>query len=90
MGKEGQAVLKDGQTTLLRRPLQLLYPLEINCQIGEQTSVAEDLNSTDEEESERTGEKVLSEHAACRCSQQTAARQANNQLKPCLFVLKEN
>ena len=49
MGKDGRvrgAVLKhpakDGQTTLLHRPLQLLYPLEINCQVGKQTSVAED------------------------------------------------
>ena len=76
MGKDGRvrgAVLKlpakDGRTTLLRCPLQLMYPLEINCQVGEQTSVAEDSNSTDEGKPEQTDEEVLSEHAACRRSQ---------------------
>lgn len=97
VGKDGRvrgAVLKlpakDGQTTLLRRPLQLLYPLEINCQVGEQTSAKEDSNSADEGELEQTDEEAPSERATCRRSQRTAARQANNQLKACLFELKEN
>ena len=57
---------KDGQITLLRRPFHLLYPLEINCQIGEQTSAAEDSNSADEGEPKQVNEEVPSEHAACR------------------------
>ena len=93
MGKDGRvrgAVLKlpakDGQTTLLRRPLQLLYPLEINCQIGEQTSAAQDSNGGEPEQFD----EVPSEHATRRRSQRTAARQANDQLKACLFELNEN
>ncbi len=99
VGKDGRvrgAVLKlpakDGQTTLLRRPLQLLYPLEINCQIGEQNSMAEDTNSANEEEvePEQTDEEIPSEYVASRRSQRAAARQANDRLKACLVELNEN
>lgn len=91
VGKDGQvrgAVLKlpakNGQTTLLCRPLQLLYPLEINCQMDDQTNAANYTNSVVEGEPELTNKEVLNEGTTRRLSQRAAARQANDRLKACL------
>ena len=97
VGKDGRvrgAVLKlstkNGQTTLLRRPLQLLYPLEIDCHIDDLTGVANDMTSAVEWEPEQTDKEVPKEGTTRRRSQRVAARQANDRLKACLVELKEN
>ena len=95
VGKDGRvrgAVLKlstkDGQATFLRRPLQLLYPLEINCHFNDPAIAPNDTSSAEDVGIEQTDNEVPI--ATRRQSQRLAARQANDQLKACLFELEEN
>ena len=73
---------KNGQTTTLRRPLQLLYPLEISSQCDDvkdnpENSVKEIVAHRDEEE------------PTLRRSQRKAAAQACKRIKACLTELDE-
>ena len=95
VGKDGRvrgAVLKlstkDGQATFLRHPLQLLYPLEINCHFDDPAIAPDDTSSADDGGIEQADNEVPI--ATRRQSQRLAARQANNQLKACLFELEKN
>ena len=49
-----QVMSKKGKTTTLRRPLQLLYPLEINCKCAEKQEESEvESNVQESTQSER-------------------------------------
>ena len=43
-----QVTSKGGKVTILRRPLQLLYPLEINCKLTEESEEVNDVQEPTE------------------------------------------
>ena len=77
--------VKGSRSILLRRPLQLLYPLEVNSQ----ASVNDPVNRTEVSDG-TTGDKV-GVHAAptLRQSQRAAAKQADSRRKACMFELND-
>lgn len=92
-GKDGQvrgAVLrlptKNGRATSLRRLLQLLYPLEINCQVEDVPGASDNMIGANNGEPE---EEVPTPGITLRRSKRLAASQANDQLKACLLELKD-
>lgn len=108
MGRDGQIrgatvrmAVRDRQQVLLRRPIQLLYPLEVKCQDNRETPPSE------AEEPEKATNKVsppaLSHNEPTvgggnadhppetrRRSQRVAAQRADERRKACMFELEDS
>ena len=107
-GRDGQirgATVKmaseDGHGALLRRPIQLLFPLEVKCQEPSLETVQVAENSEDTRDSSRVlttsnDKSNIEEHdkndtSVCsRRSKSTAAKEADERRKACMFELKDN
>ena len=97
-GKDGQvrgAVIrvpsKDGQTTLLQRPLQLLYPLEITRQVDSITDVPTESDSVaDLCDAEPPDKSTPPDKPAVRRSQRAAATEASDRIMACSLQLESS
>ena len=105
IGRDGKirgAVVKqsvrNNQATLLRRPLQLLYPLEVRAQENTQKSIQlGDIQVRADEPSQDNGnlnepngpDEATGNNPPPRRSQRAAATQANAQMQACAFTLED-
>ena len=82
---------KNSQSTLLRRPLQLLYPLEVHSPscVHPSSDVPED-SPTPNIDSTGSSDQVSDDSQALRRSKRTAAMQADERRQACAFALDDD
>ena len=80
---------KDRQPTLLHRPLQLLYPMEVHSN-DDKNDGKQDTRIEETLDNSHNDTKILKESTTLERPQRVAATRANERRQACEFALKDN